>query len=846
MAESKVITAKSETRPIKRPVNYESLSPIARAKVDAVIKEYQEAPTTYASRGGSSRPAPYSGEPVVVTKETAPGTQISQTTRVAEQNKVNEAIVRAKLQAEREEQAREDLKAKEQSVTISEQKLKEEMAKQENKSGTPFGEMRAGNSSFSQRALTYLRTNEGKTSALFLSVPYYAYRFGSGAVKGAIAIFRPSTYTSIWQLGKRVVKGEGGEVARQIAEQFTADPGNLAEAIGYAKGFGYTTSKIAKAVAKPTIESTRGEQIYTKTSETGQSTAVRSTTRVKVGGQTYEVTGAGKEYSYNVGETGKQLVSGKYEYVSGSTTGKTTTLGQRTTSGGTSTTNVDFFTEIANRGKTLFQRGKTGTRADLVVQEGGLSTYRVVSASKTSDVFKLADKTLKLTPEEYARYMAETGELGSFNAWANIRPGNYGVYYHSGKIEISNRLSTLDPQRQITTAHEITHAKTPKIIYKISEGLPYKYKPSEIVARIGEKLYSKGYKVGKVKDYESVISKTASQKPGSVEVGIIKETAKAGAETLAEGLYKGTSGSKGISYINKAFPKSEIVAQAKANALSSVDISKGNIVTQGIKIQSGDGGASALAQLQEGAKAIAKAQYNPEGVNIVIPEVKQSPAPTINVFVDSGTTKQEKITITEPVTEDKQETEQKTRPDSIVITGTADESKIIQTSRRLHDRVTIQKPEQNIIQIPITQTRQEIVTTGRQEFTGFYPKVEIVKTPEIFNPKKTKDSFKIFVKSKGKFQEIGQAKSLSEAYSRGAFAVDTSASASFKIEGGELFGESFLPQTRYRRSKRDKNVFVERRQFRIDTPGELGEITAKGIAKSRFKTKKKKGFFSLF
>lgn len=106
------------------------------------------------------------------------------------------------------------------------------------------------------------------------------------------------------------------------------------------------------------------------------------------------------------------------------------------------------------------------------------------------------------------------------------------------------------------------------------------------------------------------------------------------------------------------------------------------------------------------------------------------------------------------------------------------------------------------------------------------------------------DSFGVLVRRRGTFSSVGKGLGYEEAVKKGAGIVAATAAASFKVEPeGESKGGSpfeFLPKGRFRASKREPGVIIEKRQFRISTPGEVGEISRKGQAASR-RGKKKKG-----
>lgn len=109
---------------------------------------------------------------------------------------------------------------------------------------------------------------------------------------------------------------------------------------------------------------------------------------------------------------------------------------------------------------------------------------------------------------------------------------------------------------------------------------------------------------------------------------------------------------------------------------------------------------------------------------------------------------------------------------------------------------------------------------------------------------KNNSSFDLLVRRRGKFIKAGGGLGFKEAAQRGALITGTTAAASFKLRGDkkvdarETLG---LIGPQFRRSKRSPDVFVERSKFRIDTPGEVGEISRKGQAVSR--KKKTRGRF---
>jgi len=219
------------------------------------------------------------------------------------------------------------------------------------------------------------------------------------------------------------------------------------------------------------------------------------------------------------------------------------------------------------------------------------------------------------------------------------------------------------------------------------------------------------------------------------------------------------------------------------------------------------------------------------------PEIKFTVLPSIksNIFSDNKIKVNEKSKIKSKIISDtKLDISQKSKQDVIQRQDIMSKQDVIQRQD------IIQKEE--VIQDIIY--KQKIV-----------PEIIIPKIPKIKFPKKEtagrKERYNILVRRKGKFQRIGEAKSIKSAFRRGAFAVDVSAAASFKIQP---IGSSkrirnpfsYLSAKRFTTAKREPGVFVERSKFRISTPGERGEITAKGLfsLKQQRKTKNMYNIFS--
>jgi hypothetical protein len=115
-------------------------------------------------------------------------------------------------------------------------------------------------------------------------------------------------------------------------------------------------------------------------------------------------------------------------------------------------------------------------------------------------------------------------------------------------------------------------------------------------------------------------------------------------------------------------------------------------------------------------------------------------------------------------------------------------------------------------------------------------KKRILESYPLSDKKRKGGLFSVFVRSKGMFKNIGQAKTQEEAFVIGQSKVFNTAAASFKIESesGQSVRPAYNPSKIYI-SKKEPGVFIQKNKFRISSPGEKGEITAKGIAANRFK-----------
>lgn len=136
---------------------------------------------------------------------------------------------------------------------------------------------------------------------------------------------------------------------------------------------------------------------------------------------------------------------------------------------------------------------------------------------------------------------------------------------------------------------------------------------------------------------------------------------------------------------------------------------------------------------------------------------------------------------------------------------------------------------------PIIDITHRVVSAPTIQTPFVFPYADLPKTK--FQEKK--NLYNVSIRRKGIFKTIAKTTDLKKAFNIGMEKVDITSSASFKVEGpGALtFGRRFIDK-RFRASFKEPGVFIEKRKYRISTPGEKKEITFKGIA-----TRKMRGAF---
>jgi hypothetical protein len=178
----------------------------------------------------------------------------------------------------------------------------------------------------------------------------------------------------------------------------------------------------------------------------------------------------------------------------------------------------------------------------------------------------------------------------------------------------------------------------------------------------------------------------------------------------------------------------------------------------------------------------------------------------------------------------------------------ASKSIVTQSTKPVQDLkpVQIQKPVVKTIpgtafpRIPTYKAPIVRLTSG-----GFVPGVPFVGVPGFSVKPSTPafgGGFRVFVRRGGEFKPTGPVLSKAEALEFGAFKVDSTPAASFKIKPvsgsptGSFAGKGFF--SFFKPSKRESGVFVEPASRRIRTPGEKRGITLKGIQSQRLTARK--------
>ena len=151
---------------------------------------------------------------------------------------------------------------------------------------------------------------------------------------------------------------------------------------------------------------------------------------------------------------------------------------------------------------------------------------------------------------------------------------------------------------------------------------------------------------------------------------------------------------------------------------------------------------------------------------------------------------------------------------------------------------------------PITTTSpgltQKITKTPTKQIPNPYmfPSPRLTSSP--MKQPEIKNIFSLLVRRSGTFSPVGTFSNLRQTFGEGQRIVGETAAASFKVKDSK--GEVVNPvwgmiSNRFRPAKSEQGVVVERRRYRISSPGELQEITYKGLMTQRGKKKQRYSFF---
>lgn len=179
----------------------------------------------------------------------------------------------------------------------------------------------------------------------------------------------------------------------------------------------------------------------------------------------------------------------------------------------------------------------------------------------------------------------------------------------------------------------------------------------------------------------------------------------------------------------------------------------------------------------------------------------------------------------------------------------AQATEVLQATETAQAVVAIQIPK--VITVPDTAQRTATVNVlNLQPLEPFVPPpppvtpLMLLLPPETKKKKKKKKRqlFDIYVKRRGKFERKGKAMPLVKAMKRGAKETETTAARTFKVlpTGKPVTkrGARIPSQLRKKFYEGKQGRIIERTKYAIDTAGELGEITLKGLDTLRYKKKR--------
>lgn len=174
---------------------------------------------------------------------------------------------------------------------------------------------------------------------------------------------------------------------------------------------------------------------------------------------------------------------------------------------------------------------------------------------------------------------------------------------------------------------------------------------------------------------------------------------------------------------------------------------------------------------------------------------------------------------------------------SAFISNTRQETKQIPKSLTLQSNLQSTSTRQLQRQFNVNQSK----SLSRLGLTSFVPFAKPIKglrgftIPKGIGGGSRRGIFGVQVRRGGVFRNVGTTRTLQGALNLGRSKASTTLARSFRLTGGSVKGLG-LPAG-FRRSKREKNVFVEKSKFALNTGSELNEIA--GFNRSKPRRRKK-------
>lgn len=225
-----------------------------------------------------------------------------------------------------------------------------------------------------------------------------------------------------------------------------------------------------------------------------------------------------------------------------------------------------------------------------------------------------------------------------------------------------------------------------------------------------------------------------------------------------------------------------------------------------------------------------------------------TPRPVVKVFQEARSVP---IMIFKPASTSKTITDTTPKTDTAIKPSirTSSSSRSIQISTPITGQSTgqsqaqAQSQEQAPAQ-PSTQILRQDQATQQEIQRNNKPIIPPVTWKNQREDKKEKDLFTTSIRRKGKFKSIGTSTSKETAARLGISAVKESAAASFKVTSQrEGIIKNIITNREFTSSKREPGVFIQKRSYRISSPGEKQEITRQGILSSKKNRRRKPWVF---